>query len=296
MDISAKAHQCTVVIPAFNEEAGIARCLAALLQDAPDDHRMEIIVAANGCVDGTVSAAREAAPGARIIELRHGSKTAAINAANEIASHYPRIYIDADVECSYATVAALIEALGEPGSMTAAPAIRFDLTSADRFMQAYYRVWQVLPYARSGYGGAGCYALSQAALEQVGKFPPIIGDDIWIHTRFARDQKRFVAQDNRGKPVYSIVRPPGRAIEQIRIEARRQNGNAEVLRRYPSPHNLKPGGAGAVRSAVAAGARLFDMAVYFSMKIAARLLAKWLRWRGEGTVWQRDQSSRRIAR
>ena len=194
----------TVIIPAYNEEAVIARCLSRLLADAPPGHAMEIIVAANGCRDRTVPIARSVAPQARIIDLPEGSKTAAINAANAIATHFPRIYVDADVECGFTTAAALAEALQRPGSMTAAPAIRLNLDGADWPIRAYFRVWLKQPYANSGSGGAGCYAISQEAFEQIGAFPDIIGDDIWIHTRFPKEHKRYVTSDSEGKPVFTV--------------------------------------------------------------------------------------------
>ncbi|MGB3796621.1 MAG: glycosyltransferase, partial [Alteraurantiacibacter sp.] len=210
--------RCTVIIPAYNEEAVIGRCLSALLADAPSDHGMEIIVAANGCRDETVGKAREAAPGVRIIGLEEGSKTRAINAANAIASHYPRVFVDADVICSYTTIMALVEALDDPDAMTAAPAIRMQLREADPFVRAYFRVWLTQPYALAGYGGAGCYALSRTALEEVGPFPDIIGDDIWIHTRFPKSQKRYVSHDAKGNPVFTVVMPPRSATAQIGLE------------------------------------------------------------------------------
>jgi len=290
----AKAVHCSVIIPAFNEEAVISRCLSNLLDGAPSDHGMEIIVAANGCHDATVEIAKAVAPQSRILDLAKGTKTGAINAANAIASRFPRIYLDADVECSYSTIMALCNAFEESEVMTAAPAIRLNLDRASWLIRAYFRVWQKQPYARSGNGGAGCYALSCAASEHVGDFPDIIGDDIWIHTRFPEDQKRYVSSDGEGSPVFTVVYPPRTALEQIRVEARRQIGNAEVLRLHPGPHDLRSGGAGAVRTAFQSGSSPLDIATFFSMKFCARLLAKWNRSRGRGSVWSRDHSSRQV--
>lgn len=283
---------CTVVIPAYNEEAVIGRCLAALLKDAPDDHRMEIIVAANGCIDRTVAVARAAAPDARVLDLPSSSKTTALNAANKMASHFPRIYLDADIECGYGTVMAMVEALGEPGAMTASPAIQLNLEGADAMVRAYYRTWMKQPYAVSGNGGAGCYGLSREGYDAIGDFPAIVGDDIWIHTRFSQGQKRYVTHDRSGRPVFTIVRPPRHAFEQVQVEARRQAGNAEVLRDQPGPHTIKMGGPGALRSAREAGVGWSDLGIFIAMKAAARLMARFRMARGRGGLWSRDQSSR----
>jgi glycosyltransferase involved in cell wall biosynthesis len=290
----AEAQSCTVIIPAYNEEAVIARCLSTLMRDAPPDHGLEVIVAANGCTDATVELAKAQAPTAKIINLAQGSKTAAINAANAIASHFPRIYLDADVECDYATITALADAVSEAGVMTAAPAIRINAERSDGLVKAYYRVWARQPYAHSGNGGAGCYALSRDALETIGAFPATIGDDIWIHTRFAPEQKRYVVKDGHGKPVFTTVYPPRNALEQIKVEARRQLGNAQVLRDFPSPFAFKLGGRNGLQAALKGDAKALDVAIFFVMKFCARGLAVIQKLSGRSAVWSRDQTSRQL--
>jgi len=282
----------TTIIPAHNEEAVIARCLETILRDAPQGHQMEIIVAANGCRDRTVEIARAAAPSARVLDLPQGSKTGAINAANEIASHFPRIYLDADVDCSFVTLAALANVLCEPGVMTAAPAIRMDYTRLNWLARAYYRAWMRQPYAKAGKGGAGCYGLSRAALEAIGSFPAIIADDLWIHTRFPDHQKRYITHDDEGREVFTGVRPPRTAAEQIRVEARRQIGTLEVVESYPSPHLANHRTQGGLGAAMRSGVSLPDLVVFFCVKFLARLDARWRQVRGKASIWTRDLSSR----
>lgn len=286
-----EATHFTVIIPAHNEEAVIARCLRTILAEAPAG-AIEVIVAANGCTDRTVEIARSVAPDALVLDLPVGSKTAAINAANQRASHFPRIYVDADVECGFTSLAALARVLSEPGVMTAAPAIRMDLSRSNFLMRAYYRAWSRQPYARAGKGGAGCYGLSAEALATVGEFPPIIGDDIWIHTRFPDEQKRFIAQDHQGRKVFSVVYPPRTARGQISVEARRQNGNAEVRRLYPSPYFASANNGGGLSASLKSGANPVDLLIFFAIKFAARTLARWNRKRGRGQAWTRDMSTR----
>lgn len=282
----------SVIIPAHNEEAVIGRCLRAILRDAPSLYPYQLIVAANGCSDKTAQRASRIAPEAIVLNLPEASKTLAINAANSRADYCPRIFLDADVECSFSSLRALAETVGQPGAMVAAPQIQLDCGNCSWIMRAYLRVWSKLPYATSGNGGAGCYALSRAALEQIGEFPPIIGDDIWVHGRFPPEQKRYVVQDRLGKPVFSTVYPPRIAREQIRVEARKQAGNIEVLQSQSSPHAIERGGANALQSAIKAGADWPDISVYFSVKIVARIVARWNQYRGKPIAWSRDLSSR----
>ncbi|WP_252258968.1 glycosyltransferase [Erythrobacter aurantius] len=282
----------TLIIPAHNEAAVIERCLKTALAEAPDDGSVEVIVAANGCSDDTVSLAKMAAPQATVLDLPTGSKTKAINAANAIASRFPRIYLDADIECSYRSLLAMAVVLTEPDVMTASPKIRLELGHCNRWIKAYYAAWLKQPFAKSGKGGAGCYGLSQTALESIGEFPPIIGDDIWIHTRFPDEQKRLVQSDALGREVFSIVRPPKTLWQQVKVEARRIEGNADVKRDYPSAYVDIAREGGGLGGALKSGTGPFDLAVFLTAKVLVRIEMRRKRLFGKRTEWTRDLSSR----
>lgn len=282
----------SLIIPAHNEAAVIARCLETALVGAPSTESFEIIVAANGCSDQTVAIARSAAPHAKVLDLPIGSKTGAINAANREASHYPRIYLDADVECEYNSLAALAATLTEPGVMTAAPAIQLDLAHCNWLVRAYYAAWMRQPFARAGKGGAGCYGLSKDALAAVQEFPDIIGDDIWIHTRFPDAEKRLIAQDSNGYPVFSVVRPPATALQQVRVEARRMIGNADVKREHPSPYFALTNKDGGLLGSLRSGTSPINLMVFYAVKILVRIEMRLSKWRGDSAAWTRDLTSR----
>ena len=284
----------TLIIPAHNEEAVIARCLATAMNGAPAADSFEIIVAANGCEDRTTEIARKVAPHAVVLDLPTGSKTGAINAANRIASHYPRIVLDADVECDYNSLAAVACVLRQPGVMTAAPAIRLNKEHCNFFVKSYYSAWIRQPYAKAGKGGAGCYGFSQGALESIGEFPPIIGDDIWIHTRFPDDSKRLVENDARGRHVYSIVRPPRTLRQQVKVEARRMEGNGEVRRDYPSPYLQVAKQRGGLIGSLQSGTAPIDLAIFLTAKMLVRIETRRRRIFGGVSDWTRDLSSREL--
>ena len=284
----------TIIIPAHNEEAVIERCLVTVLADAPPEGRAQIIVAANGCNDRTVEIARRIAPDAIVLDLPEGSKTKAMNAAHKEALHFPRIYLDADVQCSYHSLAALAEVLREPGIMAASPRINIDLSRSNWLVRAYYRVWLTQPYVTRAMVGSGCFGISQAGYEAIGDFPPITGDDIWVHSRFREEQRRNVAFDADGEEVFFTVSPPRRAIDQIRVETRRRLGNAEVLSQYPSPHYAGSNQAGDLRTALDHGASVSDIIIYLGIKAIARLRGKWTSWRNRKIVWERDLAAREV--
>ncbi len=284
----------TIIIPAHNEEAVIARCLATVLADAPDPCPAQIIVAANGCKDRTVEVARLAAPQALVLDLPEGSKTKAMNAAHKDALHFPRIYLDADVQCSFASLSALADALREPAVMAASPRLQMDLSRSNALVKAYYRVWLTQPYVTRDMVGSGCFGLSEQGYRAIGDFPPITGDDIWVHSRFREGERRNIDSDREGNPVFFTVSPPRRAIDQIRVETRRRLGNAEVLRLYPSPHFSGSNQARDLRTALKRGASLLDVAIYLGIKLVARVRASWTKSKSDTIEWERDLAAREI--
>lgn len=295
MSETERKHQpFTVIIPAHNEEAVIGRCIATVLADAPTDHTMQIIVAANGCRDRTVEVARSTAPHALVLDIPRGSKTVAMNAASCQALHFPRIFLDADVQCSYGSLVALADTLRQPGVMAGSPLLKMDLSRSSAAIRSYYRVWLTQPYVTRAMVGSGCFGLSREGYERIGDFPEITGDDIWVHTRFTEEERRSVSQDTTGKPVYFLVSPPRRAVDQIRVETRRRLGNREVLRLYPSPHHSHSNSASDLRAALRNGASLADVATYLTIKTIVRLRAAWTNRRKGGIKWERDLRAREM--
>jgi glycosyltransferase involved in cell wall biosynthesis len=282
----------TVIIPAHNEESVIARCLNTALHGAPPGHRMQLVVAANGCVDETAAVARRTAPTALVLELPQGSKTLAMNEAARHAPGFPRIFLDADVQCDYRTLAALAAALTQPGVKAASPALRVDLSRSSFAVRAYYRVWLTQPYVRQAMVGSGCFGLSEAGYAQIGDFPPIVGDDIWVHSRFTQAERRNVAQDEDGQAVWFTVSPPRRIGDQIRVETRRRLGNEEVLARYPATHFKGSNSARDLRTALADGAGMLDVGIYLTVKLITRIRAAQTKRRSQTITWERDLAAR----
>lgn len=282
----------SVIIPAHNEAAVIGRCLETLLRDAPEDAMPEIIVAANGCKDETVAIAKRLAPSATVLDLPAGSKVIAMNAANALAAVSPRFFLDADVQCSYAALVATAEVLRQPGIMAASPALEMDLSRSDFWVRAYYRVWLTQPYVTDRLVGSGVFGLSAEGLERIGEIPEIIGDDIWVHTRFSYDERRNASEDADGKPVSFTVSPPRKLWDQIRVEARRRIGNEQVRTLHPSPHYARLNRAGNFRTALTNGASVFDIAIYLAIKVAVLAQVRLNKVRGKENVWVRDIGAR----
>ncbi len=270
----------------------IGRCLTTILSNAREGFEFQIIVAANGCSDRTVEIARATAPQALVLDLPEGSKTRAMNAAHRKALHYPLIFLDADIQCDFISLAAVAQALREPGVLVAAPALKMDLSRSNSLVKSYYRVWLSQPYATDAIVGSGCFGLSEAAYRRIGDFPDIIGDDIWVHSQFERAERRSVCQDLAGRPVKFVVSPPRRVVDQIRVETRRRRGNEQLRSAFPGLNYAGSNRPGDLRDALKAGATLADIAIYLAVKAAAGVRASLADLSGKTIVWERDTRAR----
>lgn len=283
----------SVIIPAHNEESVIGRCLEALMRDAPPDRLPEIIVAANGCTDRTVEVAKALAPHATVLDLPAGSKVIAMNTANRLATKSPRFFLDADVRCSYAALAATAEALRQPGVMAASPGLDMDLSHSDFWVRAYYRVWLSQPYVTDRLVGSGLFGLSADGLDRIGEIPPTFADDTWVRTRFSYDERRNVSMDDTGKRVCFTVSPPRNWRDLIKIEARRRIGSEQVLKLYPSPHNTRMNRPRDLIASLKSPRGLIDVPIYLAIKLAARLQYKLNASKGKPPSWVRDLNARK---
>ncbi len=84
----------SIVVPAYNEEKGIAECLDAINALNYPKGKREIIVIDDGSTDGTASIARKR--GARVVEGTHAGKAAALNLGLKAARHGFIFTVDAD--------------------------------------------------------------------------------------------------------------------------------------------------------------------------------------------------------
>ena len=280
--------RCSVVIPAHNEAAVIARCLEALAP-AGATGEAEVIVVCNGCRDDTAARARAAAPWARVLETSVASKSNALNLGDDAAGFFPRVYVDADVVLSAASLELIVEELASGRSLAAAPRAGLNLQGASWAVRAFYAVDSRLPWAKQGIGGTGVYALSREGRGRFARFPAITADDSFVRLQFAPGERRMVERAE------SVVTPPRRLRELIAIKGRSHLGKYELEAAYPE---LCQNGGFSNRDALLRMAcnplRLPALAVYAYVKLMARRWARWRLRQGPGE-WVRDESSRQAA-
>ena len=109
---SAFEPEVSVVIPAYNEERNIARCLDEVYALRYPQGKMEVIVVDDGSTDRTMRILQRYALGhgnLRIVKGKHKGKSAALNLGVEAAKHAFVMTIDADTFVDKESLARLIK-------------------------------------------------------------------------------------------------------------------------------------------------------------------------------------------
>lgn len=273
---------CSVVIPAYNEEQGIASTLESVTADMAAGE-FEITVVCNGCHDRTAQAARKACPEACVFETPIASKTAALNLALAATKITPVVFLDADIKTSASAIRGLVDALHSQASDLAFGKICFNTNACSRFVSAFYKAWQLNPYFDGGKVG-GFFALSEAGMERLGAFPGLINDDEFVRRNLS-DNATYVPDAG------YIVEPPRTLMSLIKVRSRIYRGNRELLSRgVPAATNQQNGNAARFSYRLARNPHAWAGAMVFAtVAIGAHVRNLFLRGH---TRWEQDQTAR----
>jgi glycosyltransferase involved in cell wall biosynthesis len=216
----------TVVIAAHNEAAVLGATLDAVLRDALPGE-LEVIVSANGCTDRTAEVARGTA-GVVVVESPLPGKTGALNRAEAVATGFPRIYLDADIPASTATIRALRDALAGPAApLVATPARRLEVRGRPLVVRAFYAVQRHLPVFEECLMGRGLIAVSEQGRARFTEFPDVVADDLFLDGLFDRTERV------RLQHVTTTVATPLRTRDLLRRLERVRRGNAALRQLAP---------------------------------------------------------------
>ena len=277
----------SIVIPACNEAEVIERCLQSILDDA-DGLRLDVVVVCNGCTDDTAERARRFGHPVRVFELPVASKGAALAYGDAAARGFPRFFVDADVELHAATIRALASRLQDDSPfIVGAPRVVFELADRPWSVRAFYRTWLSLPFFRSGFIGAGVYALSRRGRQRFDEFPDIVADDGFIRL-LARPEERLTLTEHSFR-----AWPPRRLTLVLQVMTRVRAGRRELARRYPELiANEITGPARTLGELAAAPRRWHEAAVYLLVMGWAEMAAVLSLWLQRSVPWAQDRSSR----
>jgi glycosyltransferase involved in cell wall biosynthesis len=275
----------SIVVPAHNEERGIARLLSALAKDAAPGE-FDIVVVCNGCTDGTADVARSFGTDISVLDVPVPSKANALREGDRVARRFPRLYVDADVQLGSDDVRALCRALDQVGVLAAAPRREMRRDGVSRAVRWYYDVWERLPQVQAGLFGRGVLAMSEAGHERVARLPNMMSDDLVISEAFGADE-RTVVDDA------TVVIWPARSWgDLIRRRVRVAEGNEQADGSSLRGAEARTGLPTLLGLAKSDPLILPRLPVFVAVTVAARLRARRLRRMGKGDTWHRDESSR----
>ncbi|WP_167042572.1 glycosyltransferase family 2 protein [Salinibacterium sp. ZJ454] len=275
----------SVVIAAHNEEHVIGPSLDAVL-DHQLSERVEVVVSANGCADRTVAAATR--PGVTVIDRPEPGKAGALNAGDEVATGFPRIYLDADIRVPSGGLAALLGRFGEtPAPLAVVPRRRLNTAGRPWPVRAYFSVNERLPAFQNGLFGRGMIALSEQGRARFDAFPAMIADDLFLDSLFSDAEKAEASS------VEVVVEAPFTTRDLVRRLVRVRRGNAEMRAAAAAGRVAVQVRSAArwawLRDVVLPNPRLVPAAVpYVAITVIAALLAR----RKAGDGWGRDESTR----
>jgi glycosyltransferase involved in cell wall biosynthesis len=273
----------SVVVPAHNEAGGIRRVLD-LLSSGSGDRDVEVVVACNGCTDGTADVAREY-EGVVVLDLPEPSKWLAMKAADEVATHPVRAYLDADVGIRRDDLLALVDALDDR-TIATGPERRFELGASSWPVRWYYDVWTRLPNVHEGLFGRGLIVLAPRAHERVRDLPLVMSDDLAISEAFTAEERRVVPG------AVAEIEAPRTVRDLVKRRVRITTGNTQLDRLGMRSAVARTSITDLLRIASGSPALALKVVAFVAIAGSGRLLARRRIKRGDYTTWSRDESSR----
>lgn len=277
----------SVVVPAHDEERTIGRLLEAL---CATPGLLEVVVACNGCTDGTADVARRYP--VTVLDLPEPSKSGALRAGDRAAVAFPRVYLDADVEITADGVARLAAAVGPgdgggPGGFAvAAPSRTMPRAGVSLPVRWYYDVWEALPAVRSGLFGRGVLAVSEDGARRIAALPEMMADDLVLSEAFA-PAERTVLHD-----VEVVVHPARTLRDLVRRRARVTTGNVQADRAGLRGADARTSLGDFWQVVRERPGLALRVPVFVGVVVAGRLRSRAAVRAGDFTTWERDASSR----
>lgn len=286
---SASKTIASIIIPAHNEGEVIGRCLRSLLEDAKSSE-LEVIVVGNGCNDSTCDIANGFGADVCVLETSAASKVAALNLGDRTASHFPRIYLDADVVMSIHAVRDTCRVLNQGEVLAAAPRIAWNLARSNVLVRAFYRIWRFQPYFDNGRIGSGVYAVNKQGHQRIIQFPEVTADDEFVRRLFLESERATAFEH------HFTVTPPKTLRQLVLIKSRSRRGNMQLRKRIDG---LVPDTRGRhVQFALRLLVRPHlwpSMCIYVWVVLATSLRALRTLHHPQTGLWERDLSSRQAS-
>ncbi len=195
---NAMSYDYSIIVPAYNADDVIGKCVAALMAQSVARERYEIVVVDDGSSDATGAAAR-AAGADRVLRIQHGGPSAARNAGIEAAQGEIVLFTDADCEPAPTWLERMTAPFDDPEVMGAKGTYRTRQTSSiARLVQLEFdiRYERMAALPRIDFIDTYAAAYRRSLLVEHGgfdtAFPIPSAEDIDLSFRLARQGHRFV--------------------------------------------------------------------------------------------------------
>jgi glycosyltransferase involved in cell wall biosynthesis len=278
----------SIVIPAHNEAPVIGRLIGQILLSSHSGE-FEIIVVANGCTDNTAEVAAGISPFIQVISIPIASKSDALAVGNRMATSFPRLYVDADVELGGEDIRILAEALSRPGVLCAGPERAYQTEGRRWQVRWYYSIWTRLPEVRRGMFGRGVIGVSAEGLARMETLPTLMADDLAASLAFSPEE-RMIAPG-----AHVLIHPPRTFGDLLRGRTRAVMGADEVEAIATGLNATARTRMGDIVKIVCrAPHRAPQAALFLGVALLARSRARRLVAKNGYTTWLRDESSRQV--
>jgi len=276
----------SVVIPAHNEEAVIAQSLKRLTEGAAPGE-FEIVVSCNACKDRTADIARSFS-GVTVIETEKPGKPNALTLADQVATAFPRIYLDADILMTTETARELARALSQGSIHAAAPRLKVDVQGRSWLLKAYYAIWTRLPYCTQSMVGSGVYALSEQGRSRFGDFPELLAEDDFIRLLFAPHERKTLPDHD------FIIAAPTSFGALLKLRRRWERSNRQIDNNFDGMRqNDERDYMPFLKEFLVRPSLWLAFPVYVYAIVSSRVAAAWqLRFAKNPWEWTRDNTAR----
>lgn len=275
----------SIIIAAHDEASVIEQTLSSILANKLDCP-LQVIVVANGCTDDTAARAQAFGDRVQVIETPIASKVHALNLGDKAALHFPRAYLDADIQLSDNALQNVADAFKDRGCRVATPTAKHVYKGSNPFLAGYYQLWRSLPYVRNAVMGGGFYAIDSAMRARFDEFPAITADDKYVHSLATPEERRVVPG------CYATVNMPETFHDLLRVKTRWTYGNLELdathpdLKRNGTSHYESAAGYLLLRPWLWVNVPAFVFVYLYTQSAARRRFAE------KTPQWDRDNSTR----
>ena len=272
----------SIIIPAHNEEAVIARLLSSLSDRRDND---EVIVVCDGCSDRTAEIARSFAR-VTVMEQLHSGKPSALNTGDLRATRFPRFFVDADIVVTATALHEVAIRMTE-GVEAGAPRCHVNASGSSWAVRKFYEVWTKLPYFNDHMIGSGIVGVSSPGRARFSEFPSVINDDECIRRLFSTEERVGWTASS-----FTVTAPAGVG-PLIRIKTRARLGIMQLNKLQGlAPSRIGPSTRSALIRLLESPRVWPSVAVFLAVRVVVEARAWRLFRRGNFGGWERDETSR----